>query len=379
MSDTLSSLLGADSLLLGTLVPFLFVLTVVVFVHEMGHYLVGRWCGIGVKAFSIGFGPELVGFNDRHGTRWKLCAIPLGGYVKFVGDINATSTPDAGEVETLTAEEKKVAFHTQPVWKRALTVFAGPAFNFILTIAVFAVMFTIYGKVVSEPVVSEVRPDTPAAAAGLQPGDRFVSVDGSPIESFADVQRIVSGRAGDPLVFVLAREGKDVTVTVTPELMEQTDALGNAIRVGIIGVVSTPDSAQRRVETFSPGGAVVEAVVETGHIIARTGQFLKRFVVGREDKCQLGGPVKIADMAGKAAKLGFEWLVQLVALLSVGIGILNLLPIPPLDGGHLVFYGLEAIKGRPVSERAMEAVYRAGMLLVLGFMGFVFWNDLFGC
>jgi regulator of sigma E protease len=379
LSDTLSALLGTDSLLLGTLVPFLFVLTVVVFVHEMGHYLVGRWCGIGVKAFSIGFGPELIGFNDRHGTRWKLCAIPLGGYVKFVGDINATSTPDAGEVESLTAEEKKVAFHTQPVWKRALTVFAGPAFNFILTIAVFAVMFTIYGKAVSEPVVAEVRPDTPAAAAGLQPGDRFVSVDGSSIESFADVQRIVSGRAGDPLVFVLTRGGKDVTVTVTPELMEQTDALGNAIRVGIIGVVSTPESGQRRVETFSPGGAVVEAVVETGHIIARTGQFLKRFVVGREDKCQLGGPVKIADMAGKAAKLGFEWLVQLVALLSVGIGILNLLPIPPLDGGHLVFYGLEAIKGRPVSERAMEAVYRVGMLLVLGFMGFVFWNDLFGC
>ena len=379
MSDTLSALLGTDSLLLGTLVPFLFVLTIVVFVHEMGHYLVGRWCGIGVKAFAIGFGPELIGFNDRRGTRWKLCAIPLGGYVKFVGDINATSTPDAGEIESLTVEERKVAFHTQPVWKRALTVFAGPAFNFILTIAVFAVMFALYGKPVSEPVVSEVRPDTPAAAAGLQPGDRFVSVDGSPVESFADVQRIVSGRAGDPLVFVLARNGADVTVTVTPELTEQTDALGNVVRMGIIGVVSAPSESQRRIETFSPGGAVVEAVVATGQIVARTGQFLKRFVVGREDKCQLGGPVKIADMAGKAAKLGFDWLIQLVAMLSVGIGILNLLPIPPLDGGHLVFYGLEAIKGRPVSERAMEAVYRAGMLLVLGFMGFVFWNDLFGC
>lgn len=368
-----------DSLLVGTIVPFLFVLTVVVFVHEMGHYLVGRWCGIGVRAFSIGFGPELIGFNDRRGTRWKLCAIPLGGYVKFVGDINATSTPDPSEVESLTPEERKVAFHTQAVWKRALTVLAGPVFNFILTIAVFAVMFSIYGKVISEPLVSEVRPDTPAAAAGLQPGDRFVSVDGSPVESFADVQRIVSGRAGDPLVFVLDRKGQEVTVTVTPQLLDQTDALGNVIRVGIIGVVSTPDNSQRRIETFSPGGAVVEAVVETGYIIARTGQFLKRFVVGREDKCQLGGPVKIADMAGKAAALGFEWLVQLVALLSVGIGILNLLPIPPLDGGHLVFYGLEAVKGRPVSERAMEAVYRVGMFLVLGFMAFVFWNDLFGC
>jgi regulator of sigma E protease len=379
LSDTLSSFLSTDSLLIGTIVPFLFVLTVVVFVHEMGHYLVGRWCGIGVKAFSIGFGPELIGFDDRHGTRWKISAIPLGGYVKFVGDMNATSTPDAGEIEALSDEEKKVAFHTQPVWKRALTVFAGPAFNFLLTIAVFAVMFSIYGKFVSEPVVAEVRPDSPAAVAGFQPGDRFVSVDGTPVESFADVQRLVSGRTGDPIVFVLARDGGEVTLTATPELMEQTDALGNTVKIGVIGVVSTPETAQSRVVTFTPVGALSEAVAETGHIVVRTGQFLKRFVVGREDKCQLGGPIKIAKISGQAAKLGFEWLVQLVALLSVGIGVLNLLPIPPLDGGHLVFYALEAIKGRPVSERAMEAVYRAGLFLVLAFMGFVFWNDLFGC
>jgi regulator of sigma E protease len=379
LSDTFSAFLGTDSLLIGTIIPFLFVLTVVVFVHEMGHYLVGRWCGIGVKAFSIGFGPELIGFDDRHGTRWKLSAIPLGGYVKFVGDMNATSTPDAAEIEALTAAEKKVAFHTQPVWKRALTVFAGPAFNFLLTIAVFAVMFSIYGKFVSEPVVAEVRPDSPAAAAGFLPGDRFVSVDGTPVESFADVQRLVSGRAGDTIVFVLSRGNDEVTLTATPELMEQKDALGNTVRIGVIGVVSNQESGQPRVVTFTPAGAVAEAVRDTGYIVVRTGQFLKRFVIGREDKCQLGGPIKIAKISGQAARLGFEWLVQLVAMLSVGIGILNLLPIPPLDGGHLVFYGLEALKGRPVSERAMEAVYRAGMLLVLAFMAFVFWNDLFGC
>lgn len=379
MSDTLSSFLSTDSLLIGTIVPFLFVLTVVVFVHEMGHYLVGRWCGIGVKAFSIGFGPELIGFDDRHGTRWKLSAIPLGGYVKFVGDMNATSTPDAGEIEALSDAEKKVAFHTQPVWKRALTVFAGPAFNFLLTIAVFAVMFTLYGKFVSEPVVAEVRPDSPAAAAGFQPGDRFVRVDGSPVESFADVQRLVSGRAGDPIEFVMARDGGEVTLTATPEPMEQTDALGNVVKLAVIGVVNTPEAGQQRMVELNPGQAFVEAVEETGHIIVRTGQFLKRFVAGREDKCQLGGPIKIAKISGQAAKLGFEWLVQLVALLSVGIGILNLLPIPPLDGGHLVFYAVEAVKGRPVSERAMEAVYRVGLFLVLAFMGFVFWNDLFGC
>lgn len=379
MIDTLQSVFGTDSLIVGTLVPFLFVLTVVVFVHEMGHYLVGRWCGIGVTAFSIGFGPELVGFNDRRGTRWKISAIPLGGYVKFVGDMSVTSSPVSEESARLSPEQQRIAFHNQPVWKRALTVVAGPMANFLLTIVVFAVMFAVYGKFVSEPTVAKLRPGSPAEIAGFLPGDRFVSVDGQRVESFSDVQRLVSGRSGDVITFVMLRDGKTVTLQATPELVDQKDALGNDVKVGVIGVINDDAMGQPRIVHFTPAGAVTEAVVETGRIIARTGQFLKRFVVGREDKCQLGGPVKIADMAGKAAKLGFEWLVQLVAMLSVGIGVLNLLPIPPLDGGHLVFYGAEAVMRRPVSERMMEAVYKVGMFAVLGFMAFVFWNDLFGC
>jgi regulator of sigma E protease len=380
LNEILHAVFSTEGFVLGTLVPFLFVLTVVVFVHEMGHYLVGRWCGIGVKVFSIGFGPELFGFNDSHGTRWKLCAIPLGGYVKFVGDMNATSSqPSSEEIETLTAAERKVAFHTQPVWKRAATVVAGPLFNFLLTIAVFAVLFSAYGRPVLEPMVAEVTAGSPAARAGILPGDRFVSVDGSKVQTFADVQRRVSGRGGDPITFVMLRDGKEITVTATPELMEQQDGLGNKVKVAVIGVVNNQEFGQPRLITYNPVGAVGAAVEETGYIIQRTGQFLQRFVVGREDKCQLGGPIKIAKMSGQAAKLGFDWLVQLVALLSVGIGILNLLPIPPLDGGHLLFYGVEAIIRRPVSERMMELGYRAGLLLVLGFMGFVFWNDLFGC
>jgi regulator of sigma E protease len=379
LSDFLTTFFSFDNIVITTIIPFLFVLTVVVFVHEMGHYLVGRWCGIGVREFSIGFGPELIGFNDRHGTRWKLSAVPLGGYVKFLGDMSVTSDPNVQETDALTADERRHAFHTQPVWKRALTVFAGPAANFILTIAVFAVMFSIYGRYISEPTVAEVRPGSPAEAAGFLPGDRFVSVDGSSVETFGDVQRLVSGRAGDAIVFVMLRGDDKVTLTATPELVEQTDALGNVMRVGVIGVVNNEELGQPRHIEYSPGGAFVEAVEETGHIIVRTGQFLKRFASGREDRCQLGGPVRIADMAGRAAALGFEWLVQLVALLSVGIGFLNLLPIPPLDGGHLVFYGIEAVARRPVSERVMEAVYRVGLLMVLAFMAFVFWNDIFGC
>ncbi|WP_163266666.1 RIP metalloprotease RseP [Chelativorans alearense] len=379
MTDIAVPFLGLGDFLIGTILPFLFVLTVVVFVHEMGHYLVGRWCGIGVRAFSIGFGPELFGFNDRRGTRWRLSAIPLGGYVKFVGDVGAASQPDAEGLETLSSEERSIAFHTQPVWKRAATVFAGPLFNFLLTIVVFAVMFAMFGRYVADPMVAEVRPDSPAAQAGIEPGDRFVSVDGVPVETFSDVQRLVSGRAGDPLTFVMEREGRQVETVATPEATEQTDALGNTVKIGIIGVVNNEALGQPRIIEYGPLEAVVAGVEETGSVIARTGQFLKRLVAGREDRCQLGGPVKIADMAGKAAGLGFEWLVQLVALLSVGIGILNLLPIPPLDGGHLVFYALEAVLRRPVPSQVVEVVYRAGMLMVLVFMAFVFWNDLFGC
>ena len=380
MGDIALSIFATDGLLVGTIVPFLFVLTVVVFVHEMGHYLVGRMCGIGVQAFSIGFGPELFGFNDSHGTRWKLSLIPLGGYVKFVGDMNAASTaPDAEEMAGLSDEDRRRAFHVQPVWKRAATVVAGPLFNFLLTIAVFAVMFGLYGRFVSDPMVAEVRPGSPAEAAGFLPGDRFLRVDGNRIETFSDVQRYVTGRAGDALTFVMLRDDREIELVATPELSEQTDALGNTIRVGIIGVVNNQEVGQPRIVEYGPLESLTQAVFETGDVILRTGQFLKRFVAGREDRCQLGGPVKIADMAGKAAAKGFEWLVQLVAMLSVGIGVLNLLPVPPLDGGHLLFYAIEAASGRPVSERVMDLVYRAGVLLVLAFMGFVFWNDLFGC
>jgi len=377
--EYLTGIFSPEGLLIGTVIPFLFVLTVVVFVHEMGHYLVGRWCGIGVRAFSIGFGPELFGFKDRHGTRWRLSAIPLGGYVKFVGDVGATSEPDSEEMDALTPEERRVAFHTQPVWKRAATVFAGPAANFILTIAVFTVMFAIYGRTISEPTVAEVRPDSPAAAAGFEPGDRFVSVDGRSVSTFADVQRLVSGRAGDTITFIMLRDGREVTLTATPELSEQTDALGNVVRIGLLGVVNNSEVGQPRHVTYGVPASFVEAVRETGHVVARTGQFMQRFVTGREDRCQIGGPVKIAEMSGKAAAVGFEMLVQLAALLSVGIGILNLLPIPPLDGGHLAFYAVEAVIRRPVSERVMDAVYRAGLFMVLIFMAFAFWNDIFGC
>lgn len=377
-------------MVLGIVIPFLFVLTVVVFVHEMGHYLVGRWCGIGAQAFSIGFGPELIGFTDRNGTRWKISAIPLGGYVKFVGDMNVTSTPDSEAEADLSEEERRMAFHTQPVWKRALTVFAGPAFNFLLTIVVFTALFSIYGVTVTEPVVAKVTPGSPAERAGFLPGDRFVSVDGQPVQTFDDVRWIVSGRGGDKVDFVMMRDGRELPLEAVPETTVLKDAegkplkdeMGRDVRIAAIGVQTSTDVGQPRHVKFSVGEALVESVEQTGAFIVRTGQFFKRLVVGREDVCQLGGPVRIAKMSEKAAKDGFEWVVYLVAMLSVGIGFLNLLPIPPLDGGHLAFYAYEAVFRRPASERVMDAVYRTGLVLVLGFMVFVFASDAFnplGC
>jgi regulator of sigma E protease len=378
LTDTLSYIFGTHGLLIGTILPFLIVLTVVVFVHEMGHYLVGRWCGIGVQAFSIGFGPELFGFNDRSGTRWKLSAIPLGGYVKFAGDESVASSP-IGLPENMTAEERAVAFHTQPVWKRAATVFAGPAFNILLTVAIFSVFFALYGRMVADPVVAEVRPGGPAAVAGFLPGDRFISVDGDKVETFADVQRHVSAGAGDSLKFVVERKGQEVSLTATPELAEQKDALGNPVKVAAIGVVNNQEFGNFRRVTYNPIESVGQAVRESGFIIARTGQFFSRFFAGREDKCQLGGPVKIATMAGQAASQGIDWLIQLTAMLSIGIGLLNLFPLPPLDGGHLIFYAVEAVIRRPVKPAVQEIFFRMGFLLVLGFMGFVVFNDLFAC
>lgn len=298
MIETLHTLFGTQSVLIGTILPFLIVLTVVVFVHEMGHYLVGRWCGIGVKAFSVGFGPELFGFNDRRGTRWKLSAIPLGGYVKFAGD-EGVSSSTATPAEAMSPEERAVAFHTQPVWKRAATVFAGPASNILLTIAIFSVFFALYGKMVADPMVAEVRPGGPAAIAGFQPGDRFISVDGDKVETFSDVQRHVSSRAGDSLNFVVERKGQEVQLTATPELVEQKDPLGNTIKIAVIGVVNNQELGNFRRIEYGPVRSVVQAVRESGFIIARTGQFFSRFFAGREDKCQLGDPSRSLQWQGK--------------------------------------------------------------------------------
>jgi len=363
-------------LIIGTIIPFLIVLTIVVFVHEMGHYLVGRWCGIRILTFSVGFGPELLGFSDRHGTRWRLSAIPLGGYVKFFGDENAASTPDFSAVESMSSEERARTFPGANVWKRVATVAAGPIANFILAIFIFAVMFSLYGKPISDPVVSQVQPGSAAEEAGIMPGDVVVAIDEQPISTFEDLRRYVSPRPEVEVVLTVRREGRSLDIPIVPRRSEIEDQFGNKMEVGLIGVVTDPTAGNFRRVDLNPIQAVGEGASSSWYIVSRTVGYIANIFRGREKADQLGGPIRVAQMSGQMATLGVGALLQLTAVLSVSIGFLNLLPVPMLDGGHLVFYAIEIIRGRPVGERAQEIAFKIGLSLVLMLMIFATWNDM---
>lgn len=367
---------GIGETIWGYALPFLFVLTIVVFFHELGHFLVARWCGVRVLAFSVGFGPELLGYNDKHGTRWKLSAIPLGGYVKFSGDENAASMPDRDAAASMSEEERKTSFIGKNVWQRAAVVVAGPVANFLLAIAIFAVLFSLYGRVYSQPRVDSVQPDSAAAEAGFQPGDLIVSIDGAAIESFSDIQRIVSISADVPLQITVVRDGAEVTLTAVPKRREITDQFGNVQRIGLLGLHQQSKPEDRVVKEFSIPGALVEGTKETWFVVARTAGYLAGVVTGRESADQLGGPIRVAQFSGQVATLGFAALLNLAAVLSVSIGLINLMPVPMLDGGHLMFYAFEAVMGRPLSERVQDIGFRIGIALVLMLMVFATWNDL---
>jgi regulator of sigma E protease len=358
------------------IVPFLFVLTIVVFVHELGHFLVARWCGIRVQVFSIGFGRELVGFSDRHGTRWKLAAIPLGGYVKFFGDENAASMPDRQAVANLSETERRDCFYYKPVWQRAAVVAAGPIANFLLAIAIFAGIAMWYGKQETAPRVDEVVPNSAAAAAGFKPGDIVVSIDGTPIENFSDMQRIVATSPGRPLEFGLERAGKTIVLKATPILTEEKGAFGGVRRIGVLGVKRSLAPGDVKVEKVGLLQAIQLGAQESWNIVAGTFQYLGRLAAGRESASQIGGPAGIWLMSSEAARLGFDVLMRWAAAISVSIGLLNLFPIPLLDGGHLLFYGFEAVRGRPLSERAQEVGFRIGFAIVLMLMIFATYNDV---
>ncbi|SFI10127.1 regulator of sigma E protease [Bosea sp. OK403] len=374
--EFVATIWNAGGSLLGYLVPFLFVLAIVVFIHELGHFLVGRWCGVDVKVFSIGFGREIYGFNDKYGTRWRIALIPLGGYVKFSGDADASSAPDNAEVAQMTPQERARSFPAQSIGERAAIVAAGPIANFLLAIFIFSATVFLFGKQVLIPRVDQVKADSAAQRAGLQAGDLVIAIDGQPIGSFSDMQRIISVRPNEVVSVTVERAGAKLTIPVTPALVETTSPLGKQ-RIGVIGVEASRKAEDWKVQHFGPLESLHNGVSETWFVVKQTYDYIGKLVSGRESTDQLSGPIRIAQVSGLVASNGgFLGLINLAAILSVSIGLMNLLPVPILDGGHLMFYAIETLRGRPLSERAQEIGFRVGACLVLMLMLFVTWNDI---
>lgn len=391
-------MLGALGQVLIYIVPFLLVLTFIVTIHELGHFLVARAFGVKVDRFAVGFGKAIFSRTDRHGIEWRLGWIPAGGYVKFSGDLDAASVPDqAGLAELrqrLIAEKglgaERDYFHFKPVWQRALITVAGPVANFILAIVIFAATFMALGDVIMPARVAQVQEGSPAALAGFQPGDLITGVNGRTIQSGSDVTQTVMLSAGDPVRFTVERGGQTLELVATPERRTEDDAVAGRIKVARIGLGLGASRADIRYIRYGPIEAVGAGVRQVGSVLSSTLTYLGRMVTGRESGDQFSGPLGIAKVSGsltnevvkaspdpKAAAINLSLtLVRLAAILSIGIGFLNLLPIPVLDGGHLLFYGYEAVARRPVSARYQEIGYRAGLALLAGFMLFATWNDL---
>lgn len=357
---------------LGTIVPFLVVLTILVFVHEMGHYLIARRNGVKVETFSIGFGPELFGWHDRAGTRWKLSAIPLGGYVKMYGDADAASAP-SDTLDQMSAAERSVSFHHKRLGQRAAIIAAGPAANFLFTIIVYSILFMTVGRGVTPPGVGQVMPDSAAAAAGIEPGDLITNIDGRTVTSFEDIVQVVLLNTGTPIDLVIQRDGAEKKLSVTPQMVDQKDRFGNHHRLGQLGIRATTQAVFTQ---LNPASAVWEAGRQTWLAITTTLDGVGQMITGARTAEDLGGPLKIAKMSGEVAQGGIIPLINFMALLSVNLGLINLFPIPVLDGGHLLFYAAEALLGRPLGQRAQEYGFRIGLALVLTLMVFATWNDL---
>jgi regulator of sigma E protease len=349
------------------LIPFLLILSVVVFVHELGHYLVARRNGVRVDVFSIGFGTELFGFNDRSGTRWKFSVLPLGGYVKMHGDADPTSS-----TIDLNALPDPDSFPAKSVWQRMAIVAAGPLANFVFAIVALGLLFATVGRPVTPAEVGEVQPGSAAEAAGLLPGDRIVAVDGETLASFEELQLVVRDSPDTTLLFGIERDGTTLELPVVPRLTEITDRFGQVHRIGLIGVSRSGIEFERS----NPLLAVVEGASETVRLIGGTLYALGEMIVGSRTTEELGGPLRIAQMSGEIAKDGVVPMIWFTAVLSINLGLINLFPIPMLDGGHLVMYAVEALRGRPLNERSQEVAFRFGLVLVLTLMVFATWNDL---
>jgi regulator of sigma E protease len=354
-----------------TVISFLLVIGPLIFVHEYGHYLAGRIFGVKAETFSIGFGHELAGWTDRRGTRWKVGALPLGGYVKFAGDMNPASTPSAAWL-ALPAEERAKTFQGRPLWQRFIIVLAGPVTNFLFAIMVFSAFFAVNGEPRTPPVVAKVEAGSAAQAAGLQAGDEIERIAGRAITRFEDITLIVALRPGEALDMVVLRHGRELTLTATPKPDVIRDRFGNSMTRGLLGI----RSGQSVFVKLSPMEIPAAAIAKTGETIRLIVDTTWQIITGRRSTAELGGPLKIAQLSGQQATLGWQDFVYFMAAISVNLGFINLLPVPLLDGGHLLFYAIEGVRRRPVASGVQDWAFRSGLALLLALMVFVTLNDL---
>jgi len=357
--------------ILVTIFAFMLVLGPLVFLHELGHYLAGRWFGVKAEEFSIGFGREVAGFTDRRGTRWKFGWLPLGGYVRFAGDMNPASQPSP-EWLSLPAQQRAQTFQAKPLWQRAIIVAAGPIMNFLVAIAILGAFAVAFGQNVTPPVVGRIDPAGAAAHAGLQAGDRIATLDGRRIDDFRDLQLFTALRAGETVTIAFVRDGQERSVAATIGTLKEKDRFGNISTRGVLGFYGVRPVMQPVALWEAP----VVGLTQTIDIVRTTVEGLKRIILGRIPVSELGGPLKIAQVSGQSLAMGPLELVYLIALISINLGFINLLPVPVLDGGHLLFYAVEAVRRRPVEPQVMEWAHRGGLVAILALMLFVTFNDL---
>ena len=359
------------------ILPFIALIVVVVFIHEYGHYYFAKRYGVGVTDFSIGFGKEMFGWNDKSGTRWKVCVIPLGGYVKFFGDRNVYSQADNDKIiKEYSKEDQDKLFVLKPLYQRALIVFGGPLANFLLAILIFFSVYTFFGKDFTPAVINEVQKDSPAMVAGLKDNDIVVSIDGNEVTSIMDVSKYIMMSTDEFINFTVNRFDQDLTFRVKPNIVEGEDNLGNKISKRMVGIKLGAYNNEVNHVKLGPTKALFYAVNEVYYVSTSSLKYIGSMLTGNGDTSQLGGPIRIAKISGQVAEFGILPFISLMAYISISLGLINLFPIPMLDGGHLMFYGIEKVLGRPLSQKTQEGFFRIGMFLLLSLMFFTTFNDL---
>ncbi len=363
--------------MLSYILPFIVLIVIVVFIHEYGHYYFAKRFGVGVTDFSIGFGKEMFGWNDKSGTRWKVCVIPLGGYVKFFGDRNVYSQADNDKIiKEYSKDDQDKLFVLKPLYQRALIVFGGPLANFLLAILIFFSVYIFAGKDFTPAVINEVQKDSPAMVAGLKDNDIVVSIDGNEVKSIMEVSKYIMMSTDEFINFTVNRYDQDLTFRVKPNIVEGEDNLGNKISKRMVGIKLGAYNNEVNHVKLGPAKALFYAVNEVYYVSTSSLKYIGSMIVGNGDTSQLGGPIRIAKISGQVAEFGILPFISLMAYISISLGLINLFPIPMLDGGHLMFYGIEKVLGRPLSQKTQEGFFRIGMFLLLSLMFFTTFNDL---